>query len=280
MTSLAAVLPDTTPDFDAIKKKQQLTWASGNYAKVGSTLQLSGELLCEAMDLRSGATVLDVAAGNGNATLAAARRHCNVTSTDYVRELLDQSAERAQADGFPIQYQVADAENLPFMDGQFDNVMSTFGVMFTPNQARSASEMLRVCRPGGKIGLANWTPDGFIGQLFKLIGKYVTPPAGLSSPALWGTEGFINTHFGHAAAAIEIEQREFCFRYLSPEHWLDVFRTYYGPTHKAFGALPEVEQALLAADILELIHKHNVATDGTMKLPSTYLQIVITKAAI
>lgn len=280
MTSLAAVLPDTTPDFDAIKKKQQLTWASGNYAKVGSTLQLSGELLCEAMDLRSGATVLDVAAGNGNATLAAARRHCNVTSTDYVRELLDQSAERAQADGFPIQYQVADAENLPFMDGQFDNVMSTFGVMFTPNQAQSASEMLRVCRAGGKIGLANWTPDGFIGQLFKLIGKYVTPPAGLSSPALWGTEAFIHTHFGHGADAIEIEQREFCFRYLSPEHWLDVFRTYYGPTHKAFGALPEAEQALLAADILELINKHNVATDGTMKLPSTYLQIVITKAAI
>ncbi|MDF2182724.1 class I SAM-dependent methyltransferase [Neptuniibacter sp. CAU 1671] len=280
MTSLAAVLPDTTPDFDAIKKKQQLTWASGNYAKVGSTLQLSGELLCEAMDLRSGATVLDVAAGNGNATLAAARRHCNVTSTDYVRELLDQSAERAQADGFPIQYQVADAENLPFMDGQFDNVMSTFGVMFTPNQAQSASEMLRVCRAGGKIGLANWTPDGFIGQLFKLIGKYVTPPAGLSSPALWGTEAFIHTHFGHGADAIEIEQREFCFRYLSPEHWLDVFRTYYGPTHKAFGALPEAEQALLAADILELINSHNVATDGTMKLPSTYLQIVITKTAI
>ncbi len=280
MTSLAAVLPDTTPDFDAIKKKQQLTWASGNYAKVGSTLQLSGELLCEAMDLRSGATVLDVAAGNGNATLAAARRHCNVTSTDYVRELLDQSAERAQADGFPIQYQVADAENLPFMDGQFDNVMSTFGVMFTPNQAQSASEMLRVCRAGGKIGLANWTPDGFIGQLFKLIGKYVTPPAGLSSPALWGTEAFIHTHFGHGADAIEIEQREFCFRYLSPEHWLDVFRTYYGPTHKAFGALPEAEQALLAADILELINSHNVATDGTMKLPSTYLEIVITKAAI
>ncbi|WP_432695580.1 class I SAM-dependent methyltransferase [Marinobacterium sp. YM272] len=279
MTSLAVVSAETKPDYDAIKKKQQLTWASGNYAKVGSTLQLSGELLCEAMDLRSGDTVLDVAAGNGNATLAAARRHCNVTSTDYVRELLDQGAERAQADGFSVQYQVADAERLPFADGQFDNVISTFGVMFTPNQAQSASEMLRVCRAGGKIGLANWTPDGFIGQLFKLIGQYVAPPAGLSSPALWGTQAFIETHFGQGAETMEINQREFCFRYLSPDHWLDVFRTYYGPTHKAFGALPEAEQDLLAADILQLIQSHNVATDGTMKLPSSYLEIVIKKSA-
>ncbi|MGQ7957406.1 class I SAM-dependent methyltransferase [Pseudomonas sp. SP16.1] len=267
----------TTPDFDAIKSKQKLMWASGNYAKVGSTLQLSGELLCESMGLSAGQTVLDVAAGNGNATLAAARRFCRVTSTDYVQDLLDQSMVRAQAEGMQVNYQLADAENLPFADNQYDNVVSTFGVMFAPNQVKAASELLRVCKPGGRIGLANWTPDSFIGQLFKTIGRYVPPPAGVSSPANWGSESFIEVNFAPQAQHMAIQRRDFLFRYLSAQHWLEEFRTYYGPTHKAFNALVSEQQLALANDILGLLEKYNVAIDGTLIVPSTYLEIVITK---
>lgn len=277
MSLALAETPITTPDFDAIKSKQKLMWASGNYAKVGSTLQLSGELLCEGMGLSAGQTVLDVAAGNGNATLAAARRFCRVTSTDYVQDLLDQSMARAQAEGMEVNYQLADAENLPFADNQYDNVVSTFGVMFAPNQVKAASELLRVCKPGGRIGLANWTPDSFIGQLFKTIGRYVPPPAGVSSPANWGSESFIEVNFAPQAQHMAIQRRDFLFRYLSAQHWLEEFRTYYGPTHKAFNALVSEQQLALANDILSLLEKYNVAIDGTLIVPSTYLEIVITK---
>lgn len=277
MSLALAETPITTPDFDAIKSKQKLMWASGNYAKVGSTLQLSGELLCESMGLSAGQTVLDVAAGNGNATLAAARRFCRVTSTDYVQDLLDQSMARAQAEGMQVNYQLADAENLPFADNQYDNVVSTFGVMFAPNQVKAASELLRVCKPGGRIGLANWTPDSFIGQLFKTIGRYVPPLAGVSSPANWGSESFIEVNFAPQAQHMAIQRRDFLFRYLSAQHWLEEFRTYYGPTHKAFNALVSEQQLALANDILGLLEKYNVAIDGTLIVPSTYLEIVITK---
>lgn len=279
MSLALAETATTTPDFDAIKSKQKLMWASGNYAKVGSTLQLSGELLCESMALSAGQTVLDVAAGNGNATLAAARRFCRVTSTDYVQDLLDQSMARALAEGMEVNYQLADAENLPFADNQYDNVVSTFGVMFAPNQVKAAAELLRVCKPGGRIGLANWTPDSFIGQLFKIIGRYVPPPAGVSSPANWGSESFIDANFAPQAQHMAIQRRDFLFRYLSAEHWLEEFRTYYGPTHKAFNALASEQQVALANEILGLLEKCNVATDGTLIVPSTYLEIVITKKA-
>lgn len=268
-----------TPDFDTIKSRQKAMWASGNYAKVGTTLQLSGELLCESMALSAGQTVLDVAAGNGNATLAAARRFCKVTSTDYVQELLDQSLARALAEGMDVNYQIADAENLPFEHDQYDHVVSTFGVMFAPNQTKAAAELLRVCKTGGKIGLANWTPDSFIGQLFKIIGRYVPPPDGVSSPANWGTETFIDANFKAQAQRIAIVRRDFLFRYLSAEHWLHVFRTYYGPTHKAFNALASEQQTALANEILGLLEKSNIAKDGTLIVPSAYLEIVITKKA-
>lgn len=266
-----------TPNYTAIKEKQQQMWASGNYAKVGTTLQITGELLCEAMDLRSGRSVLDVAAGNGNITLAAARRYCKVTSTDYVQALLDQSQVRALAEGLVVDYQQADAENLPFGAGQFDYVVSTFGVMFAPNQIQSAAELLRVCKSGGKIGLANWTPHGFIGRLFKIVGKYVAPPAGVNSPALWGTESFIRDNFGPLATNIEIHKRQFSFRYLSADHWIEVFRNYYGPTHKVFNALSGDTQISLANDIRALIGELNVADDGTLVVESDYLEVVILK---
>jgi ubiquinone/menaquinone biosynthesis C-methylase UbiE len=262
-------------DLAAIKARQHGAWSSGDYAVVGTTLQIVGEELCEALDLRSGQKVLDVAAGNGNVSLAAARRWCQVTSTDYVPDLLDRGRVRALADGLKLQFREADAEALPFPNGHFDVVVSTFGVMFTPDQARAAAELLRTCRPGGKIGLANWTPEGFIGQVFKTIGKHLTPPAGAKSPALWGTKAWISDTFKPHAAAITAESREFAFRYKSPEHWLEIFRTYYGPLLKAFAALDSKGQAALADDLIALIGRFNRAKDGTMVVPSEYLEIVI-----
>ncbi|MGB6200126.1 MAG: class I SAM-dependent methyltransferase [Candidatus Acidiferrales bacterium] len=265
-------------DLGQLKLRQQTTWASGNYAVVGATLQIVGENLCEAMDLHSGWRVLDVAAGNGNATLAAARRWCEVTSTDYVPALLDRARVRAQADGYEIHFQEADAENLPFQDAEFDAVMSTFGVMFTPNQERAAGEMLRVCKPGGRIGMANWTPAGFVGQIFKCIGKYLPPPAGVMSPAAWGTEPRLRELFGDSVE-IHAAPRNFVFRYRSAAHWLDVFRAYYGPMHKAFGALDPAGQAALAGDLTALMAQSNRADDGTLVVPGEYLEVVLTKTA-
>ena len=281
MTASSATLarPEAgaAPDFAAIKTRQKATWASGDYAVVGTTLQIVGETLCEAADLRAGQRVLDVAAGNGNATLAAARRWCEVTSTDYVSALLERGRMRAEAEGLEVEFQQADAEALPFTSDSFDAVVSTFGVMFTANQDKAAAELLRVCKPGGKIGLANWTPNGFIGQLFKTLGKHMPPPAGVKSPALWGTRARIDEMFGPQAASIETLPREFMFRYRSAQHWIDVFKTYYGPVLKTLAALPADGKAALIADMTALIGRMNVATDGTMVVPSEYLEVVITK---
>ena len=267
----------STPDLTALKTRQQAAWSSGDYAVVGTTLQIVGEELCEALDLRAGHRVLDVAAGNGNVSLAAAHRWCDVTSTDYVASLLERGRARASAEGLTIKFQEADAEALPFGDGTFDAVVSTFGVMFTPNQNQAAAELLRVCKPGGKIGLANWTPDGFIGQVFKTLGKYLQPPASVKSPALWGTRGRLTEMFDAAAISISAEPRNFNFRYRSADHFLDIFRTYYGPLLKAFAALDEAKQNSLKDDLNALIARMNKASDGTMVVPSEYLEVVITK---
>ncbi|WP_447920409.1 class I SAM-dependent methyltransferase [Achromobacter aegrifaciens] len=265
------------PDLAALKTRQQGTWASGDYAVVGTTLQIVGEQLCESLDVRAGQKVLDVAAGNGNASLAAARRWCDVMSTDYVPALLGRARERAAAEGLKIEFQEADAEALPFPDGGFDAVVSTFGVMFTADQDKAAAELIRVCRPGGKIGLANWTPDGFIGQVFKTIGKHLPPPAGVKSPALWGTRARIEEMFGPHASSIKTEPRDFVFRYRSPEHWLQVFKTYYGPLLKAFGALEPAAQTALTGDLMAQIERFNRSGDATMVVPSEYLEIVVTR---
>ena len=270
--------PAPEPDFSAIKARQKAAWSSGDYAVVGTTLQIVGEELCEAIDVRSGQKVLDIAAGNGNASLAAARRWCEVTATDYVPALLERARERATADHMNIEFREADAESLPFDDNSFDVVMSTFGVMFTPDQERAAAEMMRVCRRGGRIGLANWTPEGFIGQLFKTIGKHVAPPRGLKSPSLWGTRTRISEMFEADAASITAAQRHFVFRYRSPAHWLDIFKSYYGPVLKTFAALEPAAQAALEQDLHALIAQFNRVGDGTMVVPSEYLEVVITKA--
>ena len=264
-------------DLAVLKGRQQAAWASGDYAVIGITLQIVGESLAEACDLRYDERVLDVAAGNGNATLAAARRGCKVTSTDYVSTLLERGAERARADRLEVKFEVADAEALPYADASFDAVLSTFGVMFAPDQARAASELARVCRPGGRIGLANWTPGGFIGQLFKTLGKQLPPPAGTQPPSLWGVEAHLHTLFGSEAAAIAVTPRIFNFRYRSAAHFIDVFRTWYGPVHKAFGALPPDKAAALEHDLTLLLDGANVAGPGSLVVPSEYLEIVVTR---
>lgn len=274
MSAVASAISSVT-DLSAVKSRQQAAWSTGNYAVVGTTLQIVGEALCEALDLRAGSRVLDVAAGNGNATLAAARRWCEVTSTDYVASLLDAGRTRAQAEGLDVHFEQADAEALPFEDASFDVVMSTFGVMFTPDQKRAASELMRVCRPGGKIGLANWTPDSFIGQVFRTIAKYIAPPAGVKSPALWGTEARLAELFGGHEARISAMSRQFVFRYRSAAHFIDVFRTYYGPMNKAFAALEGERQAAFLRDLTALIDSRNCSGDRTLVLPSEYLEVVV-----
>lgn len=269
--------PSATADLKAVKARQHTAWSSGDYAIVGTTLQIVGEELCEALDLRAGQKVLDVAAGNGNASLAAARRWCDVVATDYVPSLLERARERADGERLRITFREADAEALPFADESFDAVVSTFGVMFTPDQERAAAELARVCRSGGKIGLANWTPEGFIGQVFKVLGKYIAPPSGVRSPAQWGTRERVAELFGPAARSIATKPRDFVFRYRTPGHWLDVFRTYYGPLLKAFDALDAEAQAELTSDLLALIGRFNRSGDGSMVVPSAYLEIVIVR---
>jgi ubiquinone/menaquinone biosynthesis C-methylase UbiE len=249
----------------------------GAYAVAGTTLQIVGEELCEALDLRAGQKVLDVAAGNGNAALAAARRWCEVVAIDYVSALLDRARERAAAERLDIAFREADAEALPFADGSFDMVMSTFGAMFAPDQDRAAAEMVRVCKRGGKIGLANWTPEGFIGELFKTIGQHLPPPAGVKSPALWGTRARLVELFEPHAASIKSAQRHFLFRYRSPQHWIDVFKSCYGPLLKTFAALEPAAQAALQHELTALIGRFNRARDGAMVVPGEYLEIVITR---
>lgn len=268
-----------TVDFTAVKNRQQAAWSSGDYGVIGTTLSITGELLCEAIDLQAGERVLDVAAGNGNATLAAARRWADVTSTDYVPALLDLGRAKAEAERLPVTFQQADAEDLPFADGTFDVVVSVFGVMFTPNQEQAAQELLRVCRPGGKIGLVNWTPEGFIGHVFRTIGKYIPAAPGVKPPALWGTEQRIRELFAEGVSQVTATRRFFVFRYRSAEHFIEVFRTYYGPVLKAFAALDAEGQASLTRDLTELLERFNTGGSGALTVPSEYLEVVATRRA-
>jgi SAM-dependent methyltransferase len=269
--------PTATADFSVIKKRQQATWASGDFAVIGTTLQIVGEQLAEAANVRAGDYVLDVAAGNGNATLAAARRFARVVSTDYVPHLLENGAQRAKAEGLEVHFQTADAEALPFEEASFDVALSTFGAMFTPEHAKAARELLRVVHSGGRIGLANWTPEGFIGQLFRVVAAHVPPPVGTLSPMLWGSEARIAELFGGGATDIRCTRRFFNFRYASAAHWISVFREYYGPTHKAFSALDLAGQDRLENEITALLETLNVDSPHSLVVPAEYLEVVIIK---
>jgi SAM-dependent methyltransferase len=265
------------PDLKAIKERQQKAWSSGDYGKVGAMLVIMAEMLCEAVDLRPGQRVLDVACGNGNAALAAARRFGEVVGVDYVPSLLEEGRERARAEGWQVDFREGDAEDLPFPDASFDVVLSTLGAMFAPNQEKVASELLRVLRPGGKIGMANWTPDGFLGDFFRTMGKHVPPPAGLKPPFLWGAEERLNELFGEGLRSLRAEQRSFVWRFPSAEYFVKYMRSYYGPLSKAFEALDAEGQQSLHRDLIELVQRYNRSGDGTAVWPGDYLEVVATK---
>ncbi|HEY2893630.1 MAG TPA: methyltransferase domain-containing protein [Pirellulales bacterium] len=264
-------------DVLALKARQQAMWASGDFSVIGTTLQIAGETLCEAADLDAGSRVLDVACGNGNAALAAARRFCKVVGLDYVPELLARGRERAMADGLPIEFVEGDAESLPFPVASFDAAVSTFGVMFAPDQERAARELVRVVRPGGTIALANWTPEGFIGRLLATVSRHVPPPAGVPSPILWGTEARLRQLFPDVRG-LEVRRSTFVFRYESANHFIDVFRRFYGPTLKAFAALDSQRQALLSDDLRHLVLEHASPTKTrSVAVPAEYLEVVIAR---
>ncbi len=266
-----------TPDLAAIKMRQQATWSSGDYHMIGTQIQIVSELLIEALDVRSTESVLDVATGSGNAALAAARRGCEVIGVDYVPALLDRARRRAEAEGLAIEFVEGDAEALPFEDGVFDVTSSVFGSMFAPDQEKTAGELARVTRSGGRIGVVAHTPDGFIGNLFKVIAKHVPPPAGLRSPIQWGTEARLRELFIGQIADVKVEKRFYTFRDRSPQHFVEYWRMFYGPTLKAFDAVGDAGRAALEADMLDLIGRFDRAEDGSMVVPSEYLEAVIVK---
>jgi ubiquinone/menaquinone biosynthesis C-methylase UbiE len=267
-------LPVVGVDLAAVKARQKAMWASGDFAVIGTTLQIVGETLCEAAELEAGARVLDVACGNGNAALAAAHRFCRVTGLDYVPALLARARERAAAERLSIDFVEGDAEQLPFPAESFDAALSTFGVMFAPDQERAAREMTRVVRPGGKIALANWTPEGFVGRMLVTVAKHVPPPAGVASPVYWGNEARLRELFPDVTQ-FHARRRMFVFRYESFEHFLATFRDYYGPTHKAFAALDVHGQARLSEDLRELVKQFQNPSIKSLAIPGEYLEVVI-----
>jgi len=273
----AGATPVPAQDQAALKARSKATWSAGDFAVIGSTLQLVGESLAEAADVRAGERVLDVACGNGNAALAAARRFAHVTGIDFVPSLLDRARARAAADGLALELREADAEALPFPDGAFDVVLSTFGVMFTPDQARAARELLRVCRHGGRVALASWTPDGFIGEVLKTVGRHVPPPAGLPSPARWGTRAGLEALLGGEVREVRFEERTFPFRYASAAHWIEIFRAWYGPIHRAYAALPADGQAALTRDLTALLERYDTGGGNGLVVPGAYLEVVVTR---
>jgi ubiquinone/menaquinone biosynthesis C-methylase UbiE len=279
MTSPRQETPVETPEalLREIKRRQRATWASGDFGIIGTTLQIVGESLCEAIDLRAGSRVLDVAAGNGNCSLAAARRWCDVTCTDYVPGLLNDARRRAAGERLRITFEEADAEALPYSDGSFDVVLSSFGVMFTPDHVHAAKELVRVCRTGGRIGLANWTSRGFIGQLLTTVGRHVPSPPGLTPASRWGSEEYLRALFPEVGT-LQVTPREFVFRYQSADHWIDVFRNWYGPVHRAFAALSDEEGHALHRDLVTLIHSFNRSDDSTAVIPSEYLEVAIIRS--
>ena len=261
-------------DFGTIKTRQRDTWAAGDFGMIAWNTAFVGELLCEAADLRAGQRVLDVACGSGNVALAAGRRFCAATGVDFVPALIERARERAAAERLPVQFEIGDAEDLPFADASFDVVLSTFGSMFAPDQQKAAAELLRVCRPGGKIGLASWTPEGMWGELFRLHTQYLPPPPGLKPPALWGTEAHLRELFGGAVRELSARTRNALFRYRSPQHQFEFFSTYFGPTIKVLEALDEPGGRRFAADYQAVLERFNRSGDATLVAAAEYLEAV------
>jgi SAM-dependent methyltransferase len=267
-----------TVDLGAVTQIQQKVWSEGDFGRIGSTIVLVAEQLCEAADLRPGERVLDVACGHGNVALAAARRTWEpVVGLDYVPELLERGRERAAAERFEIEFVEGDAQEMPFEDESFDAVLSTFGVMFAPDHQRAADELLRVCRPAGRIGLGNWVPDGFVGEMFKTVSGHAPPPPGVAPPPLWGTEQHLQGLFGDRVSELRAERRTVKQRFRSAEHWIEFFRTWFGPMKMSFERVGPEGEAALAADLRNLAERYNV-DQTTLVIPADYLEVVATKA--
>jgi len=262
------------PDLAAIKQRQQQTWASGDFAVVASRIMLAAEQLVDAADLHAGWHVLDVATGSGNAAIAAARLGCTAVGVDYVPSLLERGRRRAAAEGLQVSLLEGDAEELPFGAASFDAVTSIFGVMFAPDHGRAASEILRVCRSGGTIALGSWTPEGFIGELFRTVSKHVPPPAGVPSPMLWGTEQHLRSLFADSVSELTFRERTFTFRFLSAEHFVSFFRLWYGPTLKAFAALDDAAREALETELVELVQHHDRLGGDAIAVPAAYLEAI------
>ena len=272
---MTSTLNTPATDLATVKQRQQQTWASGDYSAIAARIVLVAEHLCDTADLRAGWHVLDIATGSGNAAIAAARHGCDVVGIDYVPSLLERGRARAEAEGLPVALLEGDAEALPFADRTFDAVVSVFGSMFAPDHARTAAEMLRVTRSGGTIALASWTPEGFIGQLFRTVAAHVPPPAGVQSPLLWGTEAHLRELFGGGITSLEVTERTFTFRFRSPEDFVDFFRTRYGPTLKAFAALADDDaRAALARDLVELVIRFDRLDGDAVAIPSGYTEAI------
>ena len=267
----------TTPDYSAITERQQSVWSKGDFGRFGAILVLHGELLAESVDIHPGEKVLDVGGGTGGASLAAARRFADVLCTDFVPDLIEQAKQRAEAEGLPLKTQVADAQNLPFEDGSFDVVISTFGAMFAPDQQRVADELVRVCRPGGRIGMANWAPGSMMHEVFAATGKHVPPPPGVQPVFNWGNEDKVRELFGDRVTSLEFIRRDMVWRFHSPEHMLEFFRDWYGPTQAAFDALDDDGKQALGEDLVAVYSKHNRADDGTLVAPSAYVEVIARK---
>ena len=262
------------PDLAEVKQRQQKMWASGDFHAVATQIQPVADALCEAMDLQAGSRVIDVACGSGNAAIAAARCNCDVVGIDYVPSLLARGRRRAEAEGVTLLLLEADAETIPFPAGSFDAVLSVFGAMFAPNHPQAAAELTRVCRPGGKIGLATWRPDGFIGELLKVVAAHVPPPPGVASPILWGTEPYLRELFGGEIDDLVCTERTFTWRARSAEEFVDLFRTYYGPTLKAFEAVGDTGADALHADLIDLVGRYAGTSNGPLTIPATWLEAV------
>lgn len=267
-------MTSTAVDYEAIKDKQRAGWETGDYPRVGNTLQIIAELLVEAADVRAGQRALDVACGQGNAALAAARRFAEATGVDYAKNLLEQGRERAAAEHLPVTFLEGDAEQLPVPDASYDLVLSTVGVMFAPDHQRAADELVRVTAPGGRIALASWTPTGMIGQMFKVVSKWAPPPAGVRPPTLWGTEEHLAELFGDRVEWISLTKREYVFRYHSPEHFSEWFREFYGPITRLAGTLSAEDLAKFAAELADVPRQFNRADDGTVAGAAEYLEAV------
>jgi SAM-dependent methyltransferase len=263
------------PDLPLVKQRQQQMWASGDFHAVGTLIQPVADALCDAADLQAGWSVLDVATGSGNAAIAAARCGCEAIGIDYVPALLARGRRRAEAEGLTVELLEGDAEAIPFSDESFDAVLSVFGSMFAPDHAQAAGELLRVCRPGGRIGLATWTPDGFIGEMFRVVAAHVPPMPGVASPLLWGSKHYLGELFGDEIESIACTERTFTWRFGSAEAFVDYFRAYYGPTLKAFEAAGEADA--LYADLVGLIRRYAGTSTGPVAIPSTYLETVVVR---